>query len=586
MTQTSQCRTDSRMGIAFSALATLILAGCGSGGGGASSPLADEDGILGFVPADTPYVFAAVEGMPDAALDKLEQGSDSMLAAYKTVVASTIEEMAAEGEIEADEEELDLTLSLAESVIDLLQSDSLRSAGVPRGAQMAIYGVGLLPVIRVELSNPVAFEAKIAEIEANIGGDMEVAEAGGQSYRYLELDEAQMLIAVTDDYAVMAMTPAALTEAQLSIVLGVQKPGESIAATKALESLAASYDFTTYGLGYFSISELAETFVGDPSGINADLLTMMDYSAADLPDVCRSDIRAMAGIMPRIVSGYTEVTADQVTSNTVFEMRADLAEGLTAVSAPVPGLGMDHGGLGSFGMSIDALALRSFMEARFDAYEEAPYECELLAGTQLMIDQARLSLNQPVPPVAYSFKGFLAVIDRIEGLDFNGQQPPEVVEARMLVANDNAPALLAMGAMFSPEIASLNLQPDGNPVELPMPQLAAMAEAAHIAMTESALAISVGDGAPERLSELLNSPPSSQQPLFSVRLDGQRYYEFMNEAMKAGNAASGEGDMSEELQNAASTVMTGISDAIDRISVDVILTNRGIELPANVTLRD
>lgn len=570
--------------LASTVLVALLLAGCG--GGGSSSPLTDPDGILGYVPANTPYVFAGVESMPDAALDKLEESSDNVFAAYKTVVSATLEQMAEEGEIEANDEELEVTLSLAEAVIDLLQSDNLRAAGVPRGAQTAVYGVGLLPVARVELSNPVAFEAKIAEIEADIGTDLDTRDIRGASYRYLALDEAQFVIAVIDDYAVLAVTPVDLSEGSIAAVLGLDKPADNIAESGALETLAADYEFTSYGLGYLSISQITEAFIGNAEGVDAELMAMSDASPADISEVCRNDIRSMVAIMPRIVSGYTAVDAGQLASNTVFELRSDIAAGLTAVSAPVPGMGMDHGGLMSFGMSIDSLALRDFLETRFDAYEEEPYACELLAGVQLMIDQARISLNQPLPPVAYSFKGFLGVVDRIEGMDFAGQQPPEVVDARVLVANDNAPALLAMGAMFSPEIAALNLEPNGVPMQLPLPQLAAFATAAYVAMTESALAISVGDGAPERLSELLQSPAAPSQPIVSIRLDAQRYYEFMSEAMKAGNAASGEEEMSEELQDAASTVMTGIGDAMDRISVDVTLTNRGIELPASVTLQD
>ena len=34
--------------------------------------------ILGFVPADTPFVFAAVEKMPDPVLDKLEASADTL----------------------------------------------------------------------------------------------------------------------------------------------------------------------------------------------------------------------------------------------------------------------------------------------------------------------------------------------------------------------------------------------------------------------------------------------------------------------------------------------------------------------------
>ena len=60
----------------------------------------------------------------------------------------------------------------------------------------------------------------------------------------------------------------------------------------------------------------------------------------------------------------------------------------------------------------------------------------------------------------------ILIIDNLEGLDVATQTPPTSIDGTFLLAMDNAQALVAMGAMFSPEIAALNLQPDGNPVAL------------------------------------------------------------------------------------------------------------------------
>ena len=48
---------------------------------------------------------------------------------------------------------------------------------------------------------------------------------------------------------------------------------------------------------------------------------------------------------------------------------------------------------------------------------------------------------------------------------------------------DNAEGLLAMGAMFSPRICiALNLEPNGEPVRLSMPQVDALGQIVHIAL--------------------------------------------------------------------------------------------------------
>lgn len=563
------------------------LSACGSGDKGPESVLTNADGVLGFVPADTPYVFATPESMPDAVLDKLEESSDSLYAAYETVLKNSLTEMADELESQGDEEQAELALSLGREIAGLLQSENLRAAGVARGGQAALYGVGLLPVIRIELSNPLAFEAKIAELEADAGGEMSLGEAEGIPYRFIGDDTARVVISVIGDFAVATVVPAGLAEAQVAEVLGIKKPARNIAESGALADLAEGYGFTPYGLGFLSFESLVDAFLDEPTGVNAAWFSMIGYDRSDLSAVCREDIRAFATIMPRAVAGYTSVDTSRLESNAVLELRDDIARGLSAISASVPGLGADHGGLGSFGMSFDVAATRDFLENRFDAYEAEPFECEYFADLQTGIDQARQSMNQPLPPIVYSFKGFLAVIDRIEGLDMTGQQPPRDVDARLVVANENAEALLAMGAMFSPELAALNLEPNGRAVALPLPQLAAgNIQSAFVAMTPGALAVSVGEGPPEALESLLASQAAEPSPTMSLHLDGQRYYQFMNEAVRVGSAGEDGEELPEDVQEALSTVMTGVGDLIERISVDMTFTARGVELPTTVTLAD
>ena len=566
---------------------SLFIAACGRSGTDAADPLRNSAGVLGYVPADTPYVFATPERLPDEVQAKLEASADSMYAAYQTVIEASFGDVAAELELQGDAEQAELVMTLASEFVGLMQSDNLRAAGVARSPHAAFYGVGLLPVARVELSNPVAFDAKIAELEANAGGKMSVAELDGVSYRYVGDDSGRIVIAIVDDYVVATLVPTELSEEQLANVLGINKPESSIADSGALESLAEAYGFSAYGLGFVDMQRLVNVFVDSPTGVNAELLSMMEFDAASVSDVCKAEIRDVVGVMPRLATGYTDVSVSEIGSNTVFELRSDIATGMSGLAAPVPGLGSDHGGLLSFGLSLDLLAAREFVEGRLTALDADPYQCEYFAGMEQAAAQLRMSLNQPLPPIVYGVKGFLAVIDRIEGLDMTGQKPPEDVDARLLFANDNAAGLLAMGAMFSPELAALDLPSDGTPVELDLPQLTQQFGAAHIAMTDAAIGLSIGNGSPDALADLLKSTPTDPLPSMSMHLDGERYYAFMSEAVQAGNAAGPESaQASPEVQAAISQVMSGIGDMIERIAVNVTFTERGIEIPATLTLAD
>jgi hypothetical protein len=433
-----------------------------------------------------------------------------------------------------------------------------------------------------------AFEALIERFEEKSGEAMSVASIGEQTYRYVGDDEAHLIMAIIENYLVVSIVPTALSSEQLGTVLGLTLPTRNIGDAGVLARIAEEYDYTSHALGFIDIERVVATFLDDQSGVNEELLKLMDYDDSQLTDVCRKEIREMSSVMPRMVTGYSEVSVDNFTSNLVLEIRNDIATSLATLAAAVPGLGMDHDGLFSFGMSLDVLAAREFYAARLDALEADPYECELFAESQSgVVAQGRAALNQPIPPLAYGFKGFLAVIDGIGDFDFARQQPPEDIDMRLLVAIDNAEALLAMGTMFSPELAALNLQSDGEPVEMTMPQLTGRTDSLHIAMTDNLLGVAVGTDAKDGLGELMKAGATEPPPSFSMTMDAASYYQLMGEVMMTPkDGAEQTTAMPPEVATAIGNVMNEFGKLLDRISVDVVLTVRGVEIQSKVELAD
>jgi hypothetical protein len=232
-------------------------------------------------------------------------------------------------------------------------------------------------------------------------------------------------------------------------------------------------------------------------------------------------------------------------------------------------------------MSTDILAAREFYSERLDAMESKPYECEEFADLQAGVASGREVLNQPVPPIVYGFKGFLAVIEDIEGLDLKHQQPPTSIDMRLLVSIDNTEGLLAMGALFSPELAALNIEPNGEPVKLEMGQIAALGLTVHVAMTDSAIALSVGDGIEDKLGDMLQAKVSDPSPFMTFDMDAARYYNFIGDAMLADGGGM---DAMPELREATQAIMDMARESFSRLSITVDFTEHGIELQSTVHL--
>jgi len=554
--------------------------------GAKGTALSSNDTILQYIPADTPYVFANVAPLPDELMDKLEPKIERVLQSYQVILREVITAKQTDlSDEERNGEEMQEVNAVVEELMTLLSIEGMREAGMGRDSTGAIYGNGLLPVVRFELSDGALFDDAISRLEDKAGHRLSVAKIGDDSYRYFDAKKIRLVIAVIDDQAVLTLVPASFDDAQTGQALGLTLPETSIAESGVLQEIASEYGFTDHYVGYFDTTLLVDRFVGDATGLDADLLALMPHGRPELSDVCRAEIRSIASVAPRIVLGYTDINVDSVGSIVVIELRDDIAAGLQSLSAAVPGLGGDQGGLMSFGMSIDVKAARAFFEARLDAMEAEPFECEHLADLQAGVADGREALNQPVPPMIYDFRGFLAVIDEIEGLDIATQTPPTSVDGGFLLAMDNAQALVSLGTMFSPDLAGMNLQPDGVPVLVDMPQMQAMDLAAFAALVDDAVAISVGEDAEAQVQSMLSADAADPAPLLSFSMDAARYYGFLGEAIAAGNQDQEHGP-SPEMQAAMNEMMQAIAEIYDRMTVDIGFTARGVEIDSFVTLKD
>ena len=565
------------------AICALAVTGCGKSTDEpeSASPLTDASGLLRYVPATTPYVVGTVAPPPDEFLDAIEPKVDRLLAAYSEMLRVVVSE--AQSEDDGDSGETDQLDAVVEELQALMSLDGLREAGVTRDSTVILYGNGLLPVLRMTLSDAKLFDDAMARIEARSGEQLPVAEVDGTPYRYVEDEEVRAIIATIGNELVLTVAPNSLDDDALGRLLGMTLPSESIADSGELRDIANEYGYLHEYVGLVDTVRLADTFIAEPEGLDALLLDMMGYDAGALSDACKAEFRSIAAIAPRVVAGYEEVSAGKISSITVVELRNDIAAEFSGFAAPVPGLGRIYDGLFSFGVSLNVKAIRSFFDEQVAALRKNPWECEHLADAQNGIFAAHeQALAQPVPPVLYDFHGFLAVVEDMQGFDFDRKQPPESLDASFLLAIDNAQGLLAMGQAMIPQLAEMTIEPDGKAHRFDLSEADTGAESAWIALTESAIALSVGEDAETVLPALLDAEGAVPPPFMSMGLDGERYYALLAEAMRADE----DEEMSKEMREAVSAVMSAAAVFYERLQIDVTFTERGIEIDTDMTLAD
>jgi hypothetical protein len=556
-----------------------------SGAFAASGNSAD---LLKYIPADTPYVFISTKPLPSELADKLEPAIDGILQSYQQILRYVIAEQTAK--ISAEEEgaeKAEQFSGVANEFLAMMSLDGIRGAGIERDSAFALYGNGLLPVLRLELSKSTLFDAAIERIEKKAEKPLLIGEANGQAYKYISAEKLKIIFATLNEQAVITVVPSEFEESQVALALGVKLPAKSLKKSKKLAAIGKEYDFSDYLIGYVDNVRIGEIFTGSATDLDKNLFAALGEEAPELTELCSAEIMASVRVVPRIVFGYSDMTGQQVNGAMIVELRSDIAEGLATIPAAVPGLGSDPGGFMSFGLGLNPMALREFYEGRLDAMESDPYKCENFAELQAGVAKGREALNQPLPPVVYSFRGFLAKIVDFEGIDMASDTDtmPKSIDGSILLAVENAEALIMMAAMMDPQIAALNLMPDGNPVRLELAQLAEITDVAFAAMSENALSVSLGAGAESNSADMLLADSPDPAPFMSMSMDSARYYSMVGEAMANAEPSDEEAEqMPEEIRSAMRDIIALSGNMYDRMSIDVRFTARGVEIGALMKL--
>src|SRR5690606_24932204 len=199
MTLPSSVRRTTRGRAVLGLTIASLLAGLGA------CSKSDDNAPLAFVPAQTPYVFANFEPVDDDVLETWTRMAEPVRVAYADMLAKARAKIAKGG---TDPEKAQRALAMMELFEDKLTLEGWEKIGFTREGRMAMYGVGVLPVIRVELGDPEALRAFIGELEALAGTPLPTAEVDGHSYWRLAPDGDKsfaLVMAIIDRHLVLTL---------------------------------------------------------------------------------------------------------------------------------------------------------------------------------------------------------------------------------------------------------------------------------------------------------------------------------------------------------------------------------------------
>jgi len=550
--------------LAAACVSALVLAGCGKH--------VASNAPITFAPADTPYLFANFKAAPEDVATAWGQANNAVMAARIQQLGKMAEAVGPENPDVANIlDAIQTELANVHSSKELAQT-----VGFSQSSLYAFYGVGDLPVARIELASPDAFKAFWARVEKRAGITTPTATLDKQTYWVLGGADARMhvLVAIEDKQLVATLAPANASPGMLKQLLGLAKPSGN--ASDRLSGLNDKHGYSDYGSGYVDLPKLFANLYDGKDAITQEFARDVGGSLAN--PSCASEFASIANQAPLVSAGFQTYSATEMRGSLDVKLSSSLLGALTALKQPVPG--MDATASGSMFDMVMALPLQkwqAFIKGRAEAAAAKTYQCPAL---QSLNKFAKTAANPPVqmPPEVASLLGFRVVLDKWEA----GPQ----IAGRALVASSNPAELVQKIQQTMPQFALKTIPTDGQPVAFDLPpRLQAMLGGSNqgwIAANAKALAIGIGDGEEARLGDTLGASAGNGDKLLRMHFDGKMYGIF---ASWLGRFAAMAPAASQAQVQQQVALFNQMSKMVASGDVDVKLDNDGLHFETEVKHR-
>ncbi len=596
-----------------------VLAGSSTTSSALAASIVQRD-ILSYVPADTIYFFGGLESAPFQ--KTLEVFSPGWSWLKKTDMSTFLEQDKTKDVPPAGK----MILGLYVEYMKVLNkpSEVASRLGLGENLDAAIYSVGVLPVMRVKLTDAEAFNALLNRAEKSVGITPELHTYGGSTYRIYGFEQAgknkaplDLIIGEKDQYMVFALTASSLSDDMRNRILGLTKPKKSLADITLLADIKTKYNYHPAYLGYLNHREimLGLTATDDnefgrmldhfinimlsnnndqpplPSQHDLQPIASIDRLSSQHPlstiqtAECRSELMAITETWPRSVFGYTQMDLGKPTKMTarglIESTNGSLMNDLQTLRGFIPEYLFDINKrlLFGVGIGINIDGLTPVVTQIMKRLTEKDYQCQWLSDMK----QSLAKLN---PVFAMSMMAGMAagvqgisfsVIDFDGTIDISQKKLPadmRNLDAIVTLSATNPESLLMMASGMLPGIPAL--PSDGTPVDLPLPFTLPNGESVKLAMKGNHLTAYIGKQA-EQIANSLADVALSATGLSVINMNFGKYFSVLYNAMFSGKQAASipkeSKQMFEDMRNMDAQVVESFDITSQGLVVEMKMVN-------------
>lgn len=582
------------------ALAAALLVACGH---------KDKNAPLAFASADTPYALAKLDTLDASTRSALLAQANSSLPSQLAQLDAAADRMST---TDADGARL-LHALTAEFKGKTVQA-SAQAIGINIDGQAAVYGIGLAPVARIELSAPKAWEAFVGRLETAYGKKLDTAREGEQDYRrhVFTSSGTQVVLATQGKYAVIALLPADVSKPLLRQALGLDRPQKSLQDDGRLNKLAKANGYQKWVVGQLDLARALPLALGGDSPLLKAMHSAKAQAVAaktgepvasqlQTPPSCTTEAARIAARVPSVSFGYTRLDAKHQDARLDVAMAPDITKAFVDVKVPLPGLDGKDASPFDLSLALPMATLRGFWTAQAEAVAARPFTCPALLDINNSFAKLLPALQKAGIPPFGDLQGIRLALDTLALV--KDKSIPSF-SGRLLVASTNAPGLFALGQATVPSLTQLRPANDGAPLALSRDLTTMIGQPAWLAMTDKVLALGIGAGEDAKLARDMKSPGGAAGTMARMHLTGAMYVQWLRlmddkvDALATAAAAmtrSDDADDSDEdttdtnadaeRSKAQLAAMKTQAERIERIDVQMQVEHQGIVITSQTTLK-
>lgn len=561
---------------------------------------------MDYAPQDTPYLIAATKPMSADAYARVRQDATAGLDMASLFMKDVFKNMAEKRKTEG-KEQIDVApiAAFMEELFNVARTDdSLRKAGFLPNPLVAFYGVGAVPVMRMEVANDGAVTAtvnawldKIVQLSKADSAKSEGSESKpftytkkalrrGQAFHLGDAD-IQLFILIENKHLVVSLLPKS-APANLVELVAPKAPLNSKALQGKVAAMQKRYGLTEFGFGYVEFEPLANFWLGKGNALEKALWNATGEKQLPAVDaICQTEFKSMTRNMPRLAFGHREFSGRRVDQFFALELEPQLAKSFAATNVSMPAFGEGH--VFRFGMATDLMKMMNVVRAQATKIIDQPYQCPQFAKLNADAQKAKEGMANPALGMAAMVKGFGVSIENL-ALEVSGPTPkPSKVTANVAVFSDTPEALVGMAASQMPQIAAMELSPGKPPVAIDKSffteATAPMLERneGYAVMSDKALIVGVGAGRQQALAQLVRAPIGSQPSLINAAY-GTKFAAFMGSFYELSAQSMPSKGEAESFKNLMA-MQTQMYERIENMNFDMLFTNNGVEFQTVVRFK-